>query len=287
VRNLLSIGTLSNATHLSVKALRRYHELGLLVPAAVDTRTGYRGYSVAQITEARIIRRLRLLDMPLDDIARILRAGDPQVTATVLGEHRTRMKLRLEEAERIVADLQQLVDEPDDLHRVLVHERWQDAEPIVSVTTRSAWRDLKVFFDDVYPKLAAHVARYDGSVVGPPGASYGTGDGIDHDDLEVSAWLSVDGELPADPAVGIEPGRLPATRLAVALHVGPFEDMSGTYGAVGRWVAEHDRTVAGPLQELYLAGPPEVADVRAWRTEVGWPVDLPEPESRSLERTPS
>jgi DNA-binding transcriptional MerR regulator len=283
VRNLLPIGTLSNATHLSVKALRRYHELGLLVPAAVDARTGYRGYSVAQITEARIIRRLRQLDVPLEDIARILRAGDPQVTAAVLGEHRARMKLRLEQTERIVSDLQRLVDEPDDLHRVLVHERWQAAEPVVSVTTRSAWEDLPAFFAAAYPRLAAHVARHGGSVVGPPGAAYGTGDGIDHDDLRVTAWLPVDGELPADPATGTEPARLPATRLAVALHVGPFGDMSATYGAVGRWVAEHDRTVTGPLQELYLAGPPEVADPAAWRTEVAWPVD-PRPEI--TERTP-
>jgi DNA-binding transcriptional MerR regulator len=272
VRNLLPIGTLSNASHLSVKALRRYHELGLLVPAAVDPGTGHRGYSVAQITEARIIRRLRLLDMPLDDIARILRAGDPQVTAAVLGEHRARMKLRLEQTERIVADLQQLVAEPDDLHRVLVHERWQDAEPVVAVAMRTTWDDLAAFFGPAYQRLEAYAARCGARVTGPAGASYGSGDGIDHDDLTVRAWLPVDGELPGDSAAGIEPGRLPATRLAVALHVGPFGDMTATYGAVGRWVAEHDRAVTGPLQELYLAGPPQVADPAAWRTEVGWPV---------------
>ncbi|WP_214405199.1 MerR family transcriptional regulator [Pseudonocardia lacus] len=272
MRNLLSIGTLSNASHLSVKALRRYHEIGLLVPAAVDARTGYRGYSVSQITEARIIRRLRELDVPLDDIARILREGDPATTAAVLGEHRARMKLRLEETERIVSDLQRLVDEPTDLHRVLVHERWQRAEPIVRIDTRTSWDDLAEFFAVAYPRLAAHVARHGGRVVGPSGASYGSGQGIDLDDVAVSAWLAVDGPLPADPAAGVVPDRLPETRLAVALHVGAFADMTATYGAVGAWVAEHDRVVTGPLQELYLAGPPEVTDPDAWRTEVGWPV---------------
>ena len=266
MRNLLSIGTLSNASHLSVKALRRYHELGLLVPAVVDARTNYRGYSVSQITEARIIRRLRRLDMPLDDIARILR--EPGATAEVLGEHRARMKTRLEETERIVSDLQSL--EPGELHRILVHERWQAAEPIVAVSTRSSYGGLQEFFDTTYPRLFAHVARYGATVVGPPGASYGDGHGIDHDDLAVTAWLPVDGPLPDDG--GIRAGHLPETRLAVALHVGSYEDMTGTYGAVGRWVAEHDRVVTGPLQELYLVGPP-VADVTSWRTEVGWPVE--------------
>jgi DNA-binding transcriptional MerR regulator len=287
VRNLLSIGMLSNATHLSVKALRRYHELGLLVPAAVDARTGYRGYSVSQIAEARIIRRLRLLDVPLDDIARILRAADAEVTAAVLGAHRTRMKLRLEETERIVADLQGLVERPDDLHRVLVHERWRAAEPVVAVSTRTGRAELPAFFARTYPLLVAHVDREGGRVTGPPGAFYGSGDGIDLDDLAVTAWLPVDAVLPADPAAGVGSRRLPAARLAVALHVGGFDDMSATYGAVGRWVAEHDRVVTGPLQETYLAGAPQVADRSAWRTEVGWPVaEHPDPEPRT-EETPS
>jgi DNA-binding transcriptional MerR regulator len=286
VRNLLSIGTLSNASHLSVKALRRYHETGLLVPAAVDARTGYRGYSVSQITEARIIRRLRELDVPLEDVARILRSGDPATTAVVLGEHRARMKLRLEETERIVSDLQRLVDEPGDLHRVLVHERWQRAEPILLIDTRTSWGELKEFFDVAYPRLVAHVARHGGQIAGPPGASYGDGHGIDLDDVAVSAWLPVDAGLPADPAAGVRPGRLPETRLAVALHVGAFDNMGGTYGAVGAWVAEHDRAVTGPLQELYLAGPPAVPDPDAWRTEVGWPVAAAEdPDPDPDERT--
>jgi hypothetical protein len=38
----LSIGDFSRMTYLSVKALRRYHDLGPLVPATVDGFTGYR-----------------------------------------------------------------------------------------------------------------------------------------------------------------------------------------------------------------------------------------------------
>jgi effector-binding domain-containing protein len=204
--------------------------------------------------------------MPLDDIASILR--DPASTARVLDEHRARMAARLQETERIVADLRSL--RPDDLHEVLVHERRQAAEPVVAVSTRTPYPGLRPFFDAAYPRLFAHVARCGGAVVGPPGASYGDGDGIDHDDLAVTAWLPVDAPLPG--AGDIEAAELPDTRLAVALHVGPYGDMTATYGAIGRWVAEHDRAVTGPLQEMYLVGPP-AADPTSWRTEVGWPVE--------------
>jgi DNA-binding transcriptional MerR regulator len=39
---LLPIGLFSRASLLSVKALRAYHEAGILVPARVDPATGYR-----------------------------------------------------------------------------------------------------------------------------------------------------------------------------------------------------------------------------------------------------
>lgn len=46
---LLTIGDFSRMTHLSVKALRHYHDVGVLEPAAIDQFTGYRSYDVAQV----------------------------------------------------------------------------------------------------------------------------------------------------------------------------------------------------------------------------------------------
>ena len=61
----LSIGDFSRVTHLSVKTLRRYHESGLLDPAEVDSATGYRYYSTAQIPTAQVILHFRELGMPV------------------------------------------------------------------------------------------------------------------------------------------------------------------------------------------------------------------------------
>src|SRR4051794_16289330 len=44
----LSIGDFSRMTYLSVKALRHYHEQGVLEPAEVDPATGYRYYAPGQ-----------------------------------------------------------------------------------------------------------------------------------------------------------------------------------------------------------------------------------------------
>ena len=73
---MLTIGDFSRMTHLSVKALRHYHDLGVLELAAVDPFTGYRSYDTSQVGSAQVIRRLRDLGMPLDSIAAVLAAPD-------------------------------------------------------------------------------------------------------------------------------------------------------------------------------------------------------------------
>jgi DNA-binding transcriptional MerR regulator len=65
---LLPIGDFSRMTYLSVKALRHYHEVGLLDPRRIDPATGYRLYDPSQVSTAQVIRRLRDLGMPLEDI---------------------------------------------------------------------------------------------------------------------------------------------------------------------------------------------------------------------------
>src|SRR5512133_447265 len=71
-KDLLSIGTFANLTRLSIKALRLYDELGILQPAHIDPQTGYRYYGSDQILEARMIRNMRDMDMPLATIRRVL-----------------------------------------------------------------------------------------------------------------------------------------------------------------------------------------------------------------------
>jgi DNA-binding transcriptional MerR regulator len=73
---LLTIGEFSRVTHLSVKALRHYDDVGLLQPADVDASSGYRHYASAQVPIAHVIRRFRDLDMPLEQIRAVLEAPD-------------------------------------------------------------------------------------------------------------------------------------------------------------------------------------------------------------------
>lgn len=73
---LLSVGHFAKLAALSVHALRHYDAVGLLAPAHVDPRTGYRRYSYDQLTTARLIADLRWLAVPLDVVRQVV--ADPQ-----------------------------------------------------------------------------------------------------------------------------------------------------------------------------------------------------------------
>ncbi len=108
----MTIGAFSRASLLSIKALRNYHENGLLVPQFVDPETGYRFYSIAQLADAAVVRRLRSFELSLSDIAMIVEAKDPAITRRVLERHSAAMADRLAATERIIGDLQRGLDEP-------------------------------------------------------------------------------------------------------------------------------------------------------------------------------
>ena len=73
VDDLMPIGEFSERSGLSPKRLRSYAAAGLLLPAAVDSASGYRYYAPGQLRDAKLIDALREAGMPLVDIASLLR----------------------------------------------------------------------------------------------------------------------------------------------------------------------------------------------------------------------
>ena len=94
---LVPIGDFSRMTHLSVKALRFYHDQGLLEPARIDPSSGYRFYDPGQVPIAQVIRRFRDLDMPLDQVRAVLKAPDVETRTKEIIAHLNAMEAKLAE----------------------------------------------------------------------------------------------------------------------------------------------------------------------------------------------
>ena len=88
MRVRLAIGDFSRMTHLSIKALRHYHDVGLLEPAEIDPTSGYRFYEPSQVPIAQVIRRFRDLGMPLDETVALLASVSALILESGLSRHR-------------------------------------------------------------------------------------------------------------------------------------------------------------------------------------------------------
>jgi DNA-binding transcriptional MerR regulator len=124
VDELLPIGRFSRIAGLSIGALRHYDALGLLAPAEVDAATGYRSYRRDQLEPARLVARLRSLEMPLPEIRRVLQA-DADERSRMLATHRSRIEARTMRLQLALHQLSQEVPMTVDAERIPVDAEMQ------------------------------------------------------------------------------------------------------------------------------------------------------------------
>jgi len=273
---LLTIGEFSRMTHLSVKALRHYHDMGVLEPAAIDPFTGYRSYDATQVVPAQVIRRLRDLGMPLDSIRSVLVAPDLETRNREIAAHLGRMERQLAQTQASVAGLRALLAGPE--VRPAVEYRKIPAVTALAVAQVVSAADLATWGSDALGALSEALATdgvAPGGATGPFGALF-PGDFFELERSEITAFVPV-GSRPAGfelPDGNVRLLEIPAVEAAIAVHEGPLDDIDRTYGALGTVVAERAIGVDGPIREYYLIGFPETEDESKHRTEVAWPVFL-------------
>jgi DNA-binding transcriptional MerR regulator len=261
----LTIGDFAQVTHLSVKTLRHYHEVGLLEPASVDQRTGYRTYTLDQVPTAQVVLRFRELGMPVREVAALLRA-DPAERAELITVHLERLEEQLSSTQRSVRSLRRLLapNQPP----LDVQFRSEPPTLVAAIQAEVERRDVAAWWLGALAELHAALAGAHLVPDGPPGGVYDSALFADDRGLAI-VYLRTD----APPTTGrVTRMVLPAVELAVAVHEGPHDDVDVTYGALGTYVTEHEIAISGPVRERYLIGPPVTGDRAAWQTEICWPV---------------
>ncbi|HEY2656173.1 MAG TPA: MerR family transcriptional regulator [Solirubrobacteraceae bacterium] len=273
----LSTGDFSRATHLSVKTLRHFHEVGLLEPAHLDPCTGDRYYRPDQIGTAQIIRRLRDLEMPVKGVQGVLAATGVRARQALIAGHLKQMEARLDRTAAAVTAMRTLVEEPERAAAISYRTApatWALAiSAVVTLDELVAWRTAA--FDELADTLAAIGMRPAGS----RGALYAQ-DIFERKHGEVLVFIPVARSVP--DAGRAQSVLVPDTELAVTVHHGDHNNVDRSYGALGRHVAEHALHVCGPVREYYLVGSEHTGSTEQRETEIAWPIQsTPPPRPRT------
>src|SRR5262245_15605237 len=267
-KDLLSIGRFARLSGLTIKALRHYDEIGLLRPARVDDATGYRYYALAQARDAEAIRRLRLLDVPLDEVAALLQADDRQLRQQ-LAVHRARIEGRAVETQRILAELDRLIDREEELvpdaTRIEFRLEVKDIpdRQVLLARERADVDSMKEVIPRLIKETHARLQEGGGRFAGPPVCvcPFPDEDGT----AEIAVGWPVDQDLP-------DVETLPGGRALVLEHKGPYDELGRSYRLLSEAMEEHGFVPAGAPVEVYVSNPEEVADPRDYVTIIEWPV---------------
>jgi DNA-binding transcriptional MerR regulator/effector-binding domain-containing protein len=263
----LTIGAFSRLTHLSVKTLRYYHDVGLLEPAVIDPDSGYRYYQPGQAHSAHLVRRFRDLDLPVADVKAVLAAPDLTARDAILAGHLDRMREQLRRTETAVDSLRRMLDGgPAD---TAIEERLLEGGPAISAAAHVSRHDVASWFRHALSGLRATAIAARLEQTGPAGGLYDD-ELFTQDAGNARVYLPVRDSMALD-GTGAR-WELPAGRFAVALHSGPHHDVDRTYAALGTYAGAHGRDGTGPVRERYLTDPLDIPDSTRWRTEVCWPL---------------
>jgi DNA-binding transcriptional MerR regulator/DNA gyrase inhibitor GyrI len=248
---VFSIGDFSKITGLTVKTLRFYQEQGLLQPSWVDAQTGYRYFAAEKIEEALVIKRLRELDLPLAQIAEILRTCDDE--ADLLGylqRHRTEIEAKLAQFRQIRSSLDQIITHQLEVQRAMQQSTFQVEEKHLPAMLIAAIR-IKGKYSESGPAFARIGRKYGRHICGPCFLLH-----YDHeyreDDADFEACMPIRKGASAEE---ISVRELPGGACVSLRHRGPWDELGRSYAVILSYIAQRRYAAQTPTREVYLKGP--------------------------------
>lgn len=268
---MLKIGEFSKLSHVSVRMLRHYDEIGLLHPQRVDPITGYRLYGEEQLFTASIINVYRGMGFGLTAIAGLLHEADPQKLRAMLERQQESLREQSEEMSQM-------------LHRIKL--------AIAQLGEESTMANYDVTIKEIAPRYVASVRdilesyNYEGRLwhymmketadqnLTPANPCLAFG--IFHDaeykerDVDVEIQMTVEGNYHDTEHVRFKTE--PAVCVASAIHYGSYETISDASAAVAAWVEKNGYQMCGVMFNVYHVSPHETQNPDELVTEVCIPV---------------
>lgn len=269
---MFKIGEFSRLSRISVRMLRHYDKLGLLMPAETDAKSGYRLYSIDQLPRANKITTLRDMGFGIEDIKRLSTLDDE---ALVIELERRGKELRtgIERSERMLFDLENLK------RAVLAGSSLFDYEvSLVSVPAHDviSLRMTIPAYDDerlAWEALGAYV-KAEKVPVSDPYIEFcefhnegGEGEGVD-----VEVAVAVD-ELREDSGAVRYYRTRAYPEVASIMIYGPYENIAPVYASFAQWLEAHPSLeMAGNTREIAHRGCWNAEDPSEYLTEFQIPV---------------
>ncbi len=269
---MLKIGEFSKLSRISIRMLRHYNELGLLIPDETDVFSGYRYYSERQLVDAMRIVSLRDMGFGIAEIGDIVKNGvDDEMFDRYLSGKLSELSLQLE----AVNSRMRLIETARERFRkdmafmkydVVLKTLPERYVASVRMTIPSYEHEIMLWDTlcketDGYKMINADpcicsVVFYDGE--------------YKEKNVEVEAQKTVVGSYKDTENVKFK--TIAPVTFASATYKGGYEKINEVNIAVANWIKDNGYQLDGYAFNIYHVSPHETDDPNEFVTEVCYPV---------------
>ena len=263
-QDLYSIGQVAKICHISVKTLRYYDTVQVLIPLVRRESSQYRYYSKAQLIKACMIRQLRDSGFSLSSIRELL-TKDSLCTKVLNLEQRvkenTREILALEKLRQANQELLARLKEGQRQlrkHRCLKEEAVFQVERIPLIHLLGSRAMMPSYHNEEvnlerWIEIGEQARALKIKATGPVFITFHT----EFFGQFISKCCDVEFALQVEEKEkklsAIKPfGNFSA---ATTVHCGPYNNIIKTYIGLKRWMDERNMEAAGPVTEMFLVSP--------------------------------
>lgn len=266
---MFSIGEFSKMAKTTVKTLRHYDEIGLLVPAYVDELSNYRFYESEQLLLIHQIQSLKQIGLSLDEIHWIINGND---SVAILESQKKVLKENISKAQDQLLRIEYILSKKEEENFMSYQARIKELPACIVYSTSLVVPGYDSYFELIptigqkvmnkYPDLKCSVPEYCFNI-------YHDGE-YKEKDIDIEFCEAVD-QLKED-FDDIKFKQLPAIIVVSVMHKGGYEGLSKAYAYAFKWIEENGYRVLDNPRESYIDGIWNKESKEDWLTELQIPI---------------
>lgn len=269
---MLKIGDFSKLSRISIRMLRHYDEIGLLVPESIDDFTGYRYYSEAQLPTASRVNALKDMGFSLAVITEVLKTYDnPQALRQYLMLKRSEMEELAEKTKRQLLLLETTINRLGKDDCVMEYSVTLKEMPQRAV---ASLRNVIPSYDKegiLWEQMMREIAPQNVQQANPCNAlAVFYDEGYKESDVDVEVQISVLGSYKDTEHVVFK--TIPAQMIASATYKGSYDQLTTVNHAVANWVKDNDYEFGSASFCIYHVSPAQTQNPDELVTEVCFPI---------------
>lgn len=268
----LKIGEFSQMMQVTVKTLRHYEQMGILIPCEVDQWTGYRYYRLEQMQRLVAIRRLKDVGFSLDEIRELFEDGSHEPDELQLQEKIRVCEEELKVLQKRRENLRQMIDSQRKFKNM---EKFsiQSLPEIIVASHREVIRNYQAIGEMCVNIIGPEMQRL-GCKCSPTGYCFT----IEHnkeykpEDVDIEYCEQVE-EARQDSEI-VQFKTMPAVKTALCLkHIGPYDRFYQSYAEMFKYIEEQGYKIVGDLRCVYVDGAWNQDDPEKWLSIIQVPVE--------------